>query len=103
MDWATLTIAEQLGNIGSEFERAVRWKQRGRQAFAWNAAVRTLAQLDKTLTDSRHAGHRRREIARLRDEVCDVLFSDQLKTQSAQQLQRYFMAFATAARKTSRP
>jgi hypothetical protein len=34
-----MTIAEQLGNVGSEYERALRWKQRGNvvhfeQAFA---------------------------------------------------------------------
>lgn len=101
MEWSSLTLAEQLGNVGSEFERAVRWRQRGQKQLAWSAAKRTLEQLDNTLADQRHVGSRRREIARLRDEVCDVLFSDELKLQSAQQLQRYFLSMAILAQRTN--
>jgi len=27
--WHPMTIAEQLGNVGSEYERALIWKERG--------------------------------------------------------------------------
>ncbi len=30
--WHTMTIAEQLGNVGSEYERALSWKERGEVA-----------------------------------------------------------------------
>lgn len=98
MDWASMTLAEQLGNVGSEFERAVRWKQKNQPQLAMSAAARTLEQVDRTLTDTRYAGHRRRELARLRDEVCHELFSDDIDAESVRQLQRYFLAFAIAAR-----
>lgn len=99
MDWTKMSLAEQLGNVGSEFDRAIRWKQKKQTHLARNAAQRTLEQLDRTLSDNRYAGHARREIARLREEICRELFSDELDIESARQLQRYFMAFAMAARK----
>jgi len=99
MEWSAMSLAEQLGNVGSEFERAVRWKQRGKAELAENAALRTLGQLDLTLTDDRHTGCRRREIARLRDEVCGVLYADNIDDKAIGQLQRYFFVFATAAQR----
>lgn len=101
MDWAQMSLAEQLGNVGSEFDRAVRWKQKNKTQLAYSSAQRTLDQLDATLVDNRHAGPRRREIARLREEVCRELFTEEIDIQSAKQLQRYFLAFAIAARKTA--
>lgn len=94
-----MSLAEQMGNVGSDFDRAVRWRQKKQPRLVMSAAERTLEQLDRTLSDNRHAGQRRKEIARLRAEVCRELFSDEFDNKSAYQLQRYFLAFATAARK----
>jgi plasmid stabilization system protein ParE len=94
-----MSLAEQLGNAGSDFERAVRWKQKKQGRLAARAAARALEQLDRTLADDRFVGPSRREIARLREEVCRELFSGELRIDSAQQLQRYFLAFATKARR----
>jgi hypothetical protein len=99
MNWTEMSLAEQLGNMGSEFERAVRWKAKRQSQLAMKAAERTLEQMDKTLADSRHRGHRRRELARLRDEICQELFGVGVNEPSVQQLQRYFLAFATAVRR----
>lgn len=100
-NWHTLSLAEQLGNAGSDFERVLRWRAKGQQDLRDAAFVRTLEQLDLTLKDSRWAGSRRREIARLRDEVChEVLYRND--RQSAAGLQKYFLAMATLARKTAK-
>ncbi|MEX1112753.1 MAG: hypothetical protein WEC84_04790 [Candidatus Andersenbacteria bacterium] len=97
-NWHTLTLDEQLGNAGSDYERALRWKAKGQQALFENAFARTLEQIDLTLADERWAGARRREIARAREEVCrEILYED--NASSAAELQRYFLAFATAARR----
>lgn len=96
-----MSLAEQLGNVGSEFDRAVHWKQKKQTQLALYASQRALEQLDRTLSDNRHAGHARREIARLREEVCRELFSDEINMESAKQLQRYFLAFAIAVRRLS--
>lgn len=100
MQWSSLSLAEQLGNVGSDFDRALRWKEKGQAALALNASIRALQQLDQTLADDRHTGLRRREIARVREEVCRELFSDTLDRASTQQLHNYFLAFATAAQRS---
>jgi hypothetical protein len=97
-NWHTLTLEEQLGNAGSDYERALRWKNKGQQTLFENAFARTLEQIDLTLADERWSGVRRREIARAREEVCREIL-DQDNPVSAAGLQKYFLAFATAARR----
>src|SRR3990167_433357 len=89
--WQTMTLAEQLGNVGSDFERALRWKKAGNQSMFTNAMRRTLEQLDMTLTDKRHHGIRRREIARIRESICEELLSEPLNEVSSSTLAKYFV------------
>lgn len=95
--WFTLTLAQQLGNIGSDLDRALRWKQKGHARLFSSAAARTLELLDLTLADRRLNSPRRKEIARLRDEVCRELFVSNNVNESSHGLQRYFLSMATMA------
>ena len=72
--WHELTLAEQLGNIGSEVSRASKWRGRNEQ-LATGALERALELLDLTLADPRLRGSvaRLREIARAREVVVDFL------------------------------
>lgn len=97
MNWSELSLAEQLGNVGSDFERAVKWKQRKNEKLAASAKARMLDQLDLTLSDNRHAGPRRREIARVREEVCKLLTNDGFNEISAERIKLYFLSYATSA------
>lgn len=97
--WQTMTLAQQLGNVGSDYERALKWKKLQKPELFSNAARRTLAQLDMTLTDSRHRGPRRREIARVREVVCGELFSSSLNPAISSTLAKYFLSMAILARK----
>ncbi|MBI2778045.1 MAG: hypothetical protein HYX57_12405 [Chloroflexi bacterium] len=63
------------------------------------ALDRALDLLDLTLADPRWAGPRRREIARVREVVCDFLVGDNAYGSTAASLEAYFMAFAFAARR----
>jgi len=98
-NWHQMTLAEQLGNIGSDYERALRWKTKNNQSLVDGALARTLEQIDLSLSDPRWVGARRREIARMRDEVCREILAEEMNMDSARQLQRYFMAFAVADRR----
>lgn len=98
-NWHNMTLAEQLGNIGSDYDRALRWKTKGNAKMVEGALTRALEQIDLSLSDPRWAGPRRREIARLRDEVCQEIMAGGINTTSARQLQRYFMSFAIADRR----
>lgn len=93
--WFALTLAEQLGNIGSEFYRAKSWQHRG-DTEKFSAAVgRFFELLDLTLSDPRWSGPRRRELARVREQAAAELFGTD---SSGVSLQKYFDQFALLAR-----
>jgi hypothetical protein len=94
--WRQLSLAEQLANVGSEVGRARRW--RGRDDRLADAALeRALELLDLTLADQRWR-HRLREIARARELLCDAAGGGGEYHTTLDDLDRYFLAFAVAAR-----
>jgi hypothetical protein len=98
--WWDLTLAEQLGNVGSEVSRAARWSARNPEV-ARGALYRALELLDLTLADPRHrkSPARLREIARAREVVADFFAGPNQYGSTAASLQRYFDAYAVAARR----
>jgi hypothetical protein len=99
--WFELSIADQLGHVGSEISRAVRWESRNPD-IARGAVYRALELLDLTLDDPRHRQSlaRLREVARAREVVVDFFVGPNAYGSTAASLQRYFDAFAAAARRT---
>ena len=96
-EWRTLSLAEQLGNIGSEVHRALKWQ--GKDGEQFTAAVEKALELfDLTLEDSRWRG-RLREIARAREVLCDAAEGGGEYKSTFEDLDRYFFLFAYAARK----
>jgi hypothetical protein len=93
--WWTMTIAQQLGNIGSEISRATKWSTRNPD-LARNALYRALDLFDLTLDDPRHrqSPARLREIARAREVDVDLFAGSNEYGSTAASLQRYFDAFA---------
>jgi hypothetical protein len=102
--WWTLSIAEQLGNIGSEVSRASRWTGRNPEQ-ATNALYRALELFDLTHADPslRERPARLREIARAREVVADFFAGPNEYGSTAASLQKYFDAYALAARAQARP
>ena len=96
--WTTLSLAEQLGNAGSDVGRAIRAHAEGDDDRFAPALDRALELLDLTLADERWRGPRRREIARAREVVCDFLVGSNVYGSTDRSLEDYFMAFAVAAR-----
>jgi len=97
--WFELTLAEQMGNIGSEVARALRASANGNPDRSRDALDRALELFDLTLADQRWAT-RRKEIARAREVVCDFLVGDNEYGSSAETLDAYFLGFAMVARRT---
>ena len=97
--WFELTMPEQLGNIGSEVSRAMRWQEKNEKLFA-GAMERALELFDLTLQDPRWK-HRLKEICRVREVLCDTVFGSCTYNTALTDLDRYFTQFAVAARQAS--
>lgn len=96
--WSELSLAEQLGNIGSEVSRMIKWRNRNPD-IAERAFERTLELLNATIS-CQAEGCRLKELTRVRE----LMISDWYSTQSTNiaswdGFNRYFMQFAILANK----
>jgi hypothetical protein len=98
--WWSLSLAQQLGNVGSEVSRAANWSTRNPQR-AEAALHRALELIDLTLDDPRYRGSvaRLRELARVREVLVDFFAGPNQYGSTAASLQKYFDAYAIAARR----
>lgn len=93
--WHTFSLAEQMGNIGSEVSRAS--KAQGKDERRFQSAVdRCLELFDLTLADARWKG-RLREIGRAREVFCDAVFGGKEYGSTLEGIQSYFDQFAVVA------
>jgi|SRR3989344_4685423 len=93
--WGRMTLAEQIGNIGSEVSRAS--NAQGRDNVRFNNAVdRALELFDLTLSDQRWRG-RLWEIGRMREVFCDAVLGGQEYNSDLKSLLKYFDQFAYVA------
>ncbi len=93
--WFTLSLAEQLANIGSEVHRAVR--ARGDEKRFEGAIARGLELFSLTLSDIRWRG-RLKELTRVKELLCDALLGSTEYKTTLEDLDRYFYYFALLAR-----
>lgn len=96
--WFTFTLAAQLGNVGSEYERALQWKERGDEVRFEHAFARLLELVDLTIADPRWKNHRLKELTRLREVICDELCNETREFNSHSDLREYFLYFGILAR-----
>jgi hypothetical protein len=96
--WRTFSLSEQLGNIGSEIERAIKWEKRGDVEHRAKALERSMELLDLTLADPRWQNCRRHELARVREVVSDTFYGGNTYGSTPESVARYFFPFACAAR-----
>ena len=96
--WWTFSLAQQLGNVGSEVGRALRWRSKN-PTIAQGALDRALELIDLTLDDPRHRTSvaRLREICRAREVLLDFVVGTNQYGSTEETLRRYFDAFAVAA------
>ena len=97
--WNEMSLVEQLGNIGSEVERALKWKKKNNPDYCMRAFERALELLDLTL-DCPKNRLRLKEIARTREILVDFFYGENQFSTSGESLSAYFLRFAWAARRT---
>ncbi len=96
--WQTLSLAEQMANIGSEVERAFNWRAKQNEEYSERAFWRALELMDLTLDDLKHKG-RFREIARTREALVDFYANGNEYGTTEKSWRKYFLAFTFAARR----
>lgn len=97
--WFTLSLPEQMGNIGSEVGRARKWQGKDEKLFE-GAKERAFELFDLTMSDPRLKG-RLKEIGRARELFCFAASGNSEYKTSLEDLEKYFLIFALAARKNA--
>jgi hypothetical protein len=91
--WHKLSLAQQMGNIGSEAQRAFLWKEKGEEIQKEKSIDRFLELIDLSLNDKRWQ-KRSLEICRIREVLCDYFFAKNSFGNSLEDLANYFNCFA---------
>ena len=98
--WASLTLAQQMANVGSEVGRSAKWLSKGKPSMAEGAFLRALDLIDLTLKYGRAGSPDRpsllKELCRARDCYTDAYMTGDSDTLAF--LERYFGAFANICR-----
>lgn len=95
--WFELSLAEQLGNTGSEVNRAIMHFEKNNSEAGTTAFYRALELLDLTISDPR-LNKRLKEINRLREILCDRFIGDNEYNTTFDFLKKYFYQFGYLAR-----
>jgi len=95
--WNLLPFAEQMANVGSEVERTISWKAKGRPDYSARAFERAVELLDLTIAD---IGNRKRlkELLRVREVLADCFVFDNFYQSTPESWQRYFRHFHMVVR-----
>jgi hypothetical protein len=94
--WFSLSLAEQMANIGSEVERTIIWKNKGVKEYSILAFERALELIDLTKSDPKNRG-RLGELCRLREMLVDWTYDNKYHSTDSS-WQKYFLAFNYLAR-----
>ena len=97
--WCAMDVCEQLANVGSEVERAIKWKNKNPD-YSRNAIERALELLELTIDDIKNKKFSRlKELSRLKEALLDFFYCDNQFLSSDALFRKYFYAFAWASRR----
>lgn len=97
--WAEMPFCLQMGNIGSEVSRAIKWHGSDKPARFQGAFRRALELFDLTIASiSPSEVGKLKEVCRAREEFCDLFLGHQLHS-TPEQIQRYYDQFALLGRR----
>ncbi len=94
--WFQMTAMEQLGNIGSEIERSLKWHSKNEFEIRDKAIDRMLDLVDLTVQDPKWK-YRLKELLRTREVLCDYFFGDNTYSISTDSLRKEFLYYGIAA------
>lgn len=85
-----------MAHVGSEVERAIKWKNKGKAECSQLAFFRALELMDFTISDNNNI-HRLSELCRTREVLVDYFFGDNQYKSTDLLWQKYFRAFTWMA------
>jgi|SRR5574344_1829769 hypothetical protein len=97
-DWNNFNLLKQMGNIGSEVSRSIKWKEKNNKEISLKAFERALELFDLTIACPNNK-HRLKEICRARECFADYFVGENQYNWTKESLIKYFDYFAIAARK----
>ena len=92
-DWDEHPITYQMGNIGSEVSRSLKWTAKGNTKRADAAIDRALELFDFTIAANVKSPSRLREVLIAREEFCDYFFGDNSWHTDPTKMQKYYDGF----------
>lgn len=92
-DWQTRPITYQMGNIGSEVSRSLKWTAKGNKTRANKAIDRALELFDFTIEANAKNPARLTEVLKARDEFCDYFFNNNSYHTDPVRMQKYYDGF----------
>lgn len=91
--WKEYPITYQMGNIGSEVSRSLKWTESGNKARAAMAIDRAIELFDFTIVANVNYHARLTEILKAREEFCDYFFGGNSWRTDPEMMQRYYDGF----------
>ena len=92
-EWANFPITYQMGNIGSEVSRSLKWTEKGNKVRAAKAIDRALELFDFTISANIKNHARLTEILKAREEFCDYFFGGNSWHTDPAKMQKYYDDF----------
>lgn len=96
--WNSLSLPEQMANIGSEVERALNWQARNNIAYSQKAFERALELLGLAI-DSASGYARLKELTRAREAIVDYFAGSNQFGSTQASWRKYFLPFAYSVRR----
>ncbi|MBN1354464.1 MAG: hypothetical protein JW994_07330 [Candidatus Omnitrophica bacterium] len=96
--WAEMPLCEQMANVGSEVNRALNWRKKGKIDFSKKAVNRALELLELTIEHAKKYS-RLKELLRAKETLADFFYGSNDFGSSGESLRKYFDCFNYLARK----
>ena len=100
-NWTKMPITMQMGSIGSEVSRSLKWIEKGNKARANSAIDRALELFDFTIEANLKNHARLTEILKAREEFCDYFFNHNSYYTDPIKMQKYYDGFVMMERLSS--
>lgn len=98
--WSQLDFATQMGNIGSEVERCIKWREKGQTKIAQEAFLRSIELLALSIDAAKNNPSRLHELTRTRECWFDFFAFENEYGSTSLSWRQYFGRFALLAQRS---